>query len=246
MLLIAAGMMAGLVLLAGALTFPGIPDEEIEPILHRYGRRRDVDLHKRAARELAELASRYPGNRDLQLLAAMAAYYCAHRLRSSREQRETALRGVDCARRVLALDPKDYDGLFWQAMTTFKSRQAEGIPAALREARKAKAFLEGMIQERPDRFEARMLLGVLYRELPPFVSFGDKRKALELLEQAQALAPREPELLLELAAAYQKMKRRDDARRTYQRVLDASEAPLLREWETEDARDYARRMMRKL
>ena len=53
-------------------------------------------------------------------------------------------------------------------------------------------------------------------------------------------------MLLELAAGYRKVGRKKEARATYQRVIDDSTAPHYGEWEADDARQYARKMLRKI
>lgn len=223
-----------------------VPDEQWQLLKSVYAARASLPRHKEASVLAARLAGEYPGDRQAQLFSATTAYYCAHRVKDHKEKREIAARGVDAANRVLAADAVDYDGQYWLALNTFQSRMAEGIAAGLREAKKIRSYLDAMVKHQPDRPEAYMVLGVLYRELPPLVSWGDKKKALKMLEKAAQLAPRDPEVLLELAAALKKNGRKKEARQTYQRVISDTAAPENREWETEDAREYARKMLNKL
>jgi len=223
-----------------------IPESEWLAFLAVYDRRADLEVHRRAVLMAAELAERYPESRAMQVFCARTAYYCAHRLKDSRAKAGMAALGVEAAARVLAADPADYDGRYWRGMNSFKARESEGLTAALREARQVKELLTDMIAAHPDRFEAYMILGALYRELPPLVSFGDKKKALRLLEKGAALAPNDPEMLLELAAGYRKVGRKGEAKVTYRRVIDECPAAPFAEWETEDARQYARKKLKKL
>ncbi len=223
-----------------------VPQSEWDALLAIYERRSALDEHRLAADRAAELAARFPEDRFLQIFTARTAYYLAHRLKDGNERRNVALRGVDAASRVLQRDPGDYDARYWHALDTFRAREAEGISAAIRGAREARDYLESMRRHEPDRFEAYMLLGVLYRELPPVVSFGDKKRALQLLESGAKLAPRDPEMLLELAAGYRKAGRKKEARATYHKVIDDSVAPPYGDWEAEDARAFARKMLNKL
>lgn len=225
---------------------PAVPPHDWEGLLAMYRLRAEVDQHIAAAEESATLAARHPEDRFLQIFAARTAYYLAHRLKDSAARRDAALRGVDAASRALQADPDDYDARYWHALTTFRARETEGIAAALKGAGQARDYMVSMLRDAPDRFEAHMLLGVLYRELPPIVSFGDKKKAMAHLEEGARLAPRDPEMLLELAAGYRKVGRKKEARATYQRVIDESTAPPFGEWEAEDARQYARKMLNKI
>ena len=223
-----------------------VPAEQWKQLKTVYAARASLPRHKEASSFAARLAGEYPGDRQAQLFSAATAYYCAHRVKDHKEKRGIASRGIDAANRVLATDATDYDGRYWLALNTFQSRMAEGIAAGLKEAKKIRSYLDAMVKDHPDRPEAYMSLGVLYRELPPLVSWGDKKKALMMLEKSAQLAPKDPEVLLELAAALKKNGRKKEARQTYQRVISDTVAPENKEWETADARDYARKMLNKL
>ncbi len=132
-----------------ALAQEKMPQPEWDELLTVYQARDSLDKHKEAAAKAAELAKKYPVDKDLQVFCAMTAYYCAHRLLDKeKEKKRVALRGVECAKRILAQNPKDYDGRFWASMTSFKSKSADGIKAALKEASKIKKYL-GQSQKGP-------------------------------------------------------------------------------------------------
>lgn len=219
--------------------------EKWENFMSVYRRRAALDRHLESARILASLAGSYPDERDLQCFAAQTAYYCAHRVKGV-QKRNLGLDGVRAAERALAMNAGDYEARVWLILTTFRSREGEGIAAALKEARGARDLLEELVRENPDRFEAYMMLGAFYRELPPLVSFGDTKRALALHEKGVALAPRDPEMLLEYAMTLRKARHRKEAKVAYRKVIEESLAPPLREWETEDARQYARKQLNKV
>ncbi len=241
-------LIVALMLLAmPALAQDKLPKKDWDELMKVYDARADLEKHMEAAGASATLAKIYPTDKELQVFCAMTAYYCAHRLLNrERIKKKVALKGVTCAKRILKIDPKDYDGRFWASMTSFKSRSADGIKAALKEANKIKKYLEELQKDAPDRFEAYMLLGTLYRELPPVLTWGNPKKGLELLLKSAELAPDDPEVLLELAAAYVKVGDKENARATYKKCIDGSKAPKNRSWETEDAKAYARKMLKKL
>lgn len=219
---------------------------EWQELMGIYAKRANLEMHRAAAAGAAGLAATYPEDREVQLFCAITQYYCAHRLTDHGRKKEVASQGVAAAGRMMKLDPGDYDARYWWVLNQFQARMAEGIPAALREARKIRKYIDDLIVDEPERFEAYMMKGVLYRELPPFISWGDKKAAVKMLEKAASIAPRDPEVLLELAAAYAKVKKKDKARVTYQKVIHESTPPPNREWETEDAREYALKMLKKL
>jgi len=228
-----------------ALAEDKVPTEEWTAFRKVYDARAALEQHKAAATKIADLADKYPGDREAQMFCARTAYYCAHRL-EGKEQKNVALRGYACAQRIVKTDPKDYDGRYMSAMTLFKSRVAEGIGAALKESKSVKAYLESMIKDEPKRYEAYMLLGALYRDLPGVISWGDVDKSVELLEKGAALAPLDPEILLELAQSYAKAGRKEDAKRTYRKCIDEGKGHKDLEWETQDAKDYAKKMLKEL
>lgn len=222
------------------------PKAEWDAVYAIYNQRAVLAKHVEAAAASAALAAKYPGDKKAQIFCAQTAYYCAHRIEKDSKRKRIALAGVECAKRVLKKNPTDYDGRFWALMTTFKSKSAEGIWAALKEANKVKKVLQEMIAEEPKRPEAYMMLGTLYRELPPLLTWGDAKKGVELLEEAARLAPHDPEILLELAAAYAKVGRKEEAKAAYRKCINDSKAPPDRSWETEDARAYAKKKLNEL
>jgi len=222
-----------------------VPDDEWKSFYAVYDKRSELAKHKEALGLLVDLATRYPEDKRVQVLCSMTAYSYAHRL-DDKGRMAAARQGIPCAERILKTDKKDYEGRFWHAMTTFKAKSAEGIRSALKESTRVKKYLEDMIKDEPNRFEAYMLLGSLYRELPPVLTWGDPKKGLEILEKGTALKPDDPEILLELAAAYAKVGEKAKAKATYLRCINDSKSPKDRTWETEDAREYARKMMKEL
>ena len=104
-----------------------------------------------------------------------------------------------------------------------------------------------MIKDNPKHPAGYMMLGTMLRELPgPPVSFGDPDKALKLLLKAERLAPNHPEILLELAQGYAKVGQQDRARQTYQRCIDKGTTRTDLEWESQDARNYAKKMLEEM
>jgi tetratricopeptide (TPR) repeat protein len=242
---IAALVVASFLLPATAGAEDKVPKADWDAMMKVYAGRAKLEEHKKAAALVADLADKVPGDREAQLFCARTAYYCAHRL-EGKEQKATALRGYACAQRLVKANPKDYDGRYMSAMTLFKSKVADGIQSALKESKNVKAYLESMLKDDPNRYEAYMLLGALYRDLPGVISWGDPKKSVELLEKGAALAPKDPEILLELAQSYAKVGRTEDARKTYQKCIDEGEGRKDLDWETQDAKDYARKMLKDL
>ena len=225
----------------------GTRDERFAAARAVYAQRAALAKHKEAAAAFAKLAADFPDDRDLQLWCARTAYYAAHRVEDAKEKQAVSMRGVRCAKRMKQKDPTDYDGRYWWIMDRYKGESAKGVLDVLTEAAPVKEYLLGMIKSQPRRFEAYMIVGAIYRELPgPPVAFGDPDKGLRFLQQGAKYAPDDAELLLELAQAYRSLGQTDKARATYKRCIHEGKGRPDLEWETQDAKDYAKKMLAEL
>ena len=221
---------------------PSKRDADFARMLTVYAKRADMTQHKAAYEETVKLAGQYKDDHDLQIWCARTAYYYGHRLiQNDRtdEGSKVASQGVHCARDARRIRDS-YDAKYWWVMTRVKAGASRGIRAALKAVKPMKAFLEKLIKSDPKRFEGYMCLGVLYRELPAFISWGDDEKGLEYMQKAYAIAPKNPELLLELAEAYLSNDDEAKAIATFEAVA-RSEVPKHMAWETDDARRWAKK-----
>jgi len=225
---------------------PSPRDAAFAEALAVYKQRASEPRHKASQEKFVTLAAQYPKDYDLQIWCARTSYYYAHRRLQAGDSDACSLiarQGVRCAKRAREIDPKGYDGRYWWVMDRVKAGTSTGIRAALKAVKPMREFLEKMIADFPQRFEAYMCLGVLYRELPSFISWGDDEKALLYLKKAEALGGRNPELLLEVAEAY--LKNGDDkAAIEYFQKVETSDVPTHLEWETDDARQWARKRIK--
>lgn len=219
-------------------------DEGFSKAMGIYAQRAEVTKHVEAVSAFSELAKAHPNDREVQFWCARTASYAAHRIFDTKVKQKIAGRGVKCAQRMLNADPTDYDGRLWWILCRLRYESGRNPIDALKAAPKFKVFIAKMIKKSPKRAAAYMMLGVLMRELPGKpVSFGDPARALKLLQRADKLAPNEPEILLELANAYRKTEQLDKARATYRRCIDKGVTREGLEWESDDARRYAAKML---
>ena len=219
-------------------------DAGFERAMQIYAKRADVTQHVAAVSALSELAESHPKDREIQLWCARTASYAAHRIFDTKVKQKIAGRGVKCAQRMLDMDANDYDGRLWWILCRLRYEAGRNPIDAIKAAPRFKVFIAKMIKAAPRRAAAYMMLGVLMRELPGDpVSFGDPERALKLLKKADKLSPNAPEILLELANGYAKLGRMEEARATYQRCISKGVTHPGLEWESEDARKYARKML---
>ncbi len=212
-----------------------------------YKQRADVTKHVASVSAFSDLAKAHPQDREAQFWCARTASYAAHRIFDSKVKKKVAARGVKCAQRMLDADRNDYDGRLWWILCRLRYESGRNPIDALKAAPRFKVFIARMIKAAPKRAAAYMMLGTMMRELPGEpISFGDPERALKLLERADRLAPNEPEILLELALGYQKLDRLAEARATYKRCINNGETRPDLEWESEDARKWAKKMLREM
>lgn len=241
--------MAALVALAAPARaqVPALPDGDpaVADALTTYRARASVGKHREAWQAFAKLAADHPDDRALQLWCARTSFHFAHRLVQADDKSgaaKVAKAGVECSRRVQAKNPGDYDGRYWELMNQYKEGATLSPVSVLKAVKPVRAALEELISRDAKRFEGMVFLAMAYRELPSVLSWGDDRKALEWARKAEALAPRDPEVLLEMAEASWENGEEETARVYFGRVA-TSDVPRDLEWETEDCRAWARKRL---
>ncbi len=214
-----------------------------------YRARAALDRHQFAWQGFTDLAAQRPDDHEAQIWCARTSFFLAHRLVQAGRKKDcarTAQVGVDCALRAQKVRPGDYDGRYWELMNRYKAAATMNLVKAFQAAKPVRGQLEDLIARDPARHEGYVFLAMAYRELPSTLSWGDDAKALEYARKGVERAPRDPEALLELAECLRENGHDEEARRTYQAVQSASDVPPHLEWETEDARRWARRQLRSM
>lgn len=223
-------------------------DQEFSRIMILYGERADITKHDQSYRGFKGLADGKPADYDLQIWCARTAFYYAHR-RAQNDDNEGCARvardGITCAERAGKARKGDYSARYWKLMNRMKAGATLGIIRALKAAKPLKNELEKLIASDPNRFEGYLFLGMLYRELPSVVSWGDDDKALEYVKKAERIAPRDPDVLLEVAEAFHKLGN-DSMAEVYFRKVATSAVPEHLEWETWDCRRWARKRLKEI
>ncbi|MBP7124794.1 tetratricopeptide repeat protein [Myxococcota bacterium] len=231
---------------ADGLAVPG--DPEFQQVLAIYQGRADPDRHREAWEGFARLAALRTGDHDVQIWCARTSFHLAHRRIQAGDKEDgarIARAGIECALRAQALRTRDYDGRYWELMNRYKAGATLPFTRILQAVKPVRGQLEELIAMDPRRPEAYVFLAMAYRELPSVISWGDDDKALEYARMGVDRAPGDPEALLELAEACRETGDRECALRYYEAVIQAK-APSGLEWETDDARNWARRQMRKV
>lgn len=220
-------------------------DAPLREAMAAYRARANMERHRDAWRAFVRLAGERPADHGMQIWCARTSFYYAHRRVQDGDKKgcaEVAKAGIECAERAQRIRPGDYDGRYWELMNRYKEGATLSLVSILKAVKPIRAWLEELIARDPRRPEGHVFLAMAYRELPSVVSWGDDEKALEHARAAEPLAPRDPEVLLELAEAWYENGDKDKARDYFRRVA-TSEVPKDLEWETEDARQWARKRL---
>lgn len=220
-------------------------DTALQAALADYRSRANLDKHVAAWEAFVKIAGEKPGDYAAQLWCARTSFHLAHRWiqnDNNKKGARTAESGIACSTRMQTIRPGDYDGRYWELMNRQKANSTLNMVSILQKAKPVRGLLEELIARNPRRVEGLLFLAMAYRELPSVLSWGDDEKALEYAKKAIEIAPRDPEALLELAECYRENGEEKLAREFYQKV-QTSDVPANLEWETEDARRWARKQL---
>lgn len=144
-------------------------------------------------------------------------------------------RSVASADRALMLNPEDVRGLFWKAASMGKMAEDGGVLNALKMLRPMEELLLKVVtlDEKYENAGAHRALGRMYHKLPGFpISFGSNQKALQHLQRAHELFPRDVITRAFFAELLFDVGRTEEARRHASFVLATPIAD-------EDALEYA-------
>lgn len=143
--------------------------------------------------------------------------------------------GVDAGTKAAALQPNAPEGHFWMAANMGALAESFGLTQGLKYRGRIKDALLKVqsIDEAWQQGSADRALGWWYHRVPGLFG-GSESKAEELLRKALTYNPKSTATLYFLAEVLADRGKQDEAKRTYQAVLDA---PLDPDWTPED-RDF--------
>lgn len=166
----------------------------------------------------------------------------------SKARREIAKKGVELAKKALALDENSMWANAWGAALLGVSGLEEGILSIVQYLPKIEALAKRAVEldEAYNHAMGHQTLGGLYRLAPPWpMSVGDKKKSLDHLERARELAPTCPVCAISYAETQIARRRKEEAAQALQFVLD-TKAILHGPRFMEKQRVKARTLMKKL
>jgi tetratricopeptide (TPR) repeat protein len=190
-----------------------------------FKQRDDLEKLRAAVKTLA--AVRDPDNRNYQVEWTYAKYnYFLGKYSTNSDEGETALaQGRDAGKIASRIEPQKPDGHFWYAANLGELSKRSPITVGLQSVDEIKVAMNKVIELQPDYQGASAYDALAQVELATRIKGGDAKKAVELLEKGQQLAPENSNIRLHLGEAYLAVKRDAEARKELDYVLNMKPNP---------------------
>ena len=188
--------------------------------------RRNLENVKAGLRLLSREAAEKPTEYEVWWRISMFTCYLA-RHTTGPAVMEYLQVGIDAGRKAVAIDSNRPEGHFWLGANLGLTAEKRSFLKALTMVDSIRKELEAVVRLDPDYEQAAGLrtLGRLdYRA--PFFKGGDKRKSVELLEEALERYPRNSMTMLYLADTYMALGRRKDAHDQLERIVNLCPDPI--------------------
>ncbi|MFC1853087.1 tetratricopeptide repeat protein [candidate division CSSED10-310 bacterium] len=129
--------------------------------------------------------------------------------------------GMEYAKKATEIIPNGIEGHYFYAVIIGNYAESRGIFNSLLYIDDIVRELEITLKLDPKHYDALTIMGVVYRDVPPWpVSIGDIDKAEQHLKKALALNPLNLFPQLELGVTYNKMKKWAQAKAEFKKLLD--------------------------
>jgi tetratricopeptide (TPR) repeat protein len=195
-----------------------------------YQERADLAKAEQGLQTLSAVVSEDPRNYDAWWRLARFQNFLGRTREDKDDDKDAVLdfqAGVDAGRRAVSLQPNRVEGHFWLGANYGLLAEEEGWIKGLRLVDTVRAEMETVIRLDPNYEQAagqRTLARLYYRA--PFFKGGDKQRSIQLLQDCLKRFPNDSFALLYLADDYLAIGRRDEARATYQRILNLGSDPV--------------------
>jgi tetratricopeptide (TPR) repeat protein len=168
---------------------------------------------RRVYLDTLSLAEQHPDQAEVQARFARACFEWADYSDSARQREELALRGIEAARKSVALNPKLANGQYTLALNLGQLARTRTLTALKIVQEMETAFLKAIaLDPHLDYSGPHRALGILYQDAPNWpVSIGNRKKAREHFDQAVKLHPDYPGNPLCLIEAFLKWNEADSA-----------------------------------
>jgi tetratricopeptide (TPR) repeat protein len=191
-----------------------------------YAGREDLAQARQAIALLRQARSSDLGNYEAAWKLAKFNYYLGDSTKSGDERERSFRDGIEAGKAAVKLQPEKPEGHFWLGANYGGKAQASTLSgfSAVKDIRQEMETVL-RLDEGFESGSAYMALGQLYLEAPGMLG-GDSHKAVEVLEKGLHYGLNNSPYRLQLAKAYLAVKRKDDARKQLNELLDIKPDPL--------------------
>lgn len=184
-----------------------------------YGQREELNRLREGIISLRQATTKDPGNYEAQWLLAKFNYYLATHTSDGTERDKAFRAGIDAGKVAVQLQPEKPDGHFWLGANYGGAAEQSAIQG-LSTVDDIKSEMEKVLKldESYQNGSAYMVLGLVYLNAPALVG-GDSKKAVETMEKGKKYGEPNAFFHLNLAKAYLKVDRKDDARKELDAIL---------------------------
>jgi len=206
---------------------PRVPVAElIRQADEAYAGRADLNRVREGLKILRSARAQEPGNYEVAWRMARLAYTLGDKSKDDEERAKAFAEGVAAGKSAVTAEPQKPEGHFWLGANTGGEAQVLGPLSGLASAKELRQRMETVLRLDED-FQggsAHMVLGRLDTELPSMLG-GDVKRAIATLEQGKRYGEQNSLLRLRLAEAYLADRRREDARRELNFILQMKPHP---------------------
>ena len=193
--------------------------EDVAHAVQLYGQREDLMQLREGIVSLRQALTKDPGNYEAAWQLAKFNYYLATHSDNAAERDKAFQDGIDAGKTAVQLQNGQPDGHFWLGANYGGAAQHSTIQglATVADIRNEMETVLRLNEGYQDG-SAYMVLGLVYLNAPGIVG-GDPKKAVELMEKGLRFGEPNAFLHLHLAEAYEKVGRKDDARKQLNAIL---------------------------
>jgi hypothetical protein len=191
-----------------------------------YAERDNLERVREGLKTLRRIRAVEQDNYEAAWRTARLDYTLGDRSTDDKEREQAFTDGIEAGETATRVEPNRAEGHFWLGANHGGYAELKGALYALPEAQKIRAEMETVLKldEGFEGGSAYLALGQLDLELPEMLG-GDAARAVATLEKGLPYGANNALLRLQLAEAYIAVKRKDDARRELNWVVNSKPNP---------------------
>lgn len=222
------------------------PPESADPMAHadaHFQARANSEELKQAVKSYEDVCSNDGTNYEAHWRLARCIYYYGVREPSRDVRQQLFQKGIDAAKKAIALQPRKAEGHFWLGVNYGVFGEAKGVMKSLSLVGPIKTEMNAVLRidpncegGGPDR-----VLGRLYYRLP-WIAGGSKKQSFEYLQKSLKLAPTNTLTKLYLSDTLWSLGQKAESRKQLEEILTLQPDPRwLPEYEV-DRKEAQRRL----